>query len=57
MKKSDRSEEEAHTLYSVLKNFLFFKSFLSSDLESDAAIYICKNLRYEFYRPGEAIFT
>ena len=57
MRKSDRSDDEAAILYSVLKDFLFFKRFLSSDdLESDAAIYLCKNLKYEYFPANTPIF-
>lgn len=57
LSKRDRTDEEAATLYSVLKDFLFFKRFLSNDdLEGDASIYLCKNLIYEYHPAGVPIF-
>jgi len=58
LKKTDRNEEEAKMLYAVLKDSPFFKRFTETndDLESDAPIYLCQNLKYEAYPAGSVIF-
>jgi hypothetical protein len=52
-----RNENEAWQLYDYVRDFKFFVQYANQDnMEPEAILHICKNIRYEKYKKDTVIF-
>lgn len=58
LKKINRTEDEARLILPIIKDFAFFKAFSDDDdIPPDAMLYICQNLRYEYFPENTVVFV